>query len=52
VPADRRHDTDPTSLDPPTALAPGTWMAVPTVPFTSLSCGEAPFSAAEVRPGL
>jgi len=31
------HDTDPTSLDPPMAAAPGTWIAVPQVPFTSLS---------------
>jgi hypothetical protein len=37
VPADG-HDTDPTSPDPPMAVAPGTWIAVPKVPFTSLSC--------------
>ena len=39
VPADG-HDTDPTSLDPPMAVAPGIWIAVPKVPFTSLSCGR------------
>ena len=36
VPADG-HDTDPTSLDPPMAVAPGTRIVVPKVPFTSLS---------------